>query len=152
MKKGYTKEDFYNKLKIMDNGCWEWTGSRHVAGYGMTRIDGKLYRCNRVALELEGIDLTNKIAMHTCDNPPCCNPAHLIAGTMKDNMEDRNNKERQAKGIDLKHSKLTEEQIVEIRALWASGTMTQTDIGFDYGVHQGTISYLVNNKTWKHIK
>jgi len=151
MKKNYTKEDFYKNTKETVNGCWEWQGSRHVQGYGLTRIDGRLHRCNRLALELEGIDLTNKIAMHTCDNPPCCNPAHLRAGTMEDNMNDRNNKQRQVKGEDCRWTKLTEGQIVEIRKLWASRSMTQTDIAFDYGVHQATISYLVNNKTWKHI-
>ena len=150
MKKGYTKEDFYNKLKIMDNGCWEWTGSRHTHGYGMTRIDGVLVRCNRLALELEGIDLTNKVAMHTCDNPPCCNPAHLKAGTTAENIQDRNNKRRQAKGEDCRNT-IPEADIDNIRQMYLSGLYYQREIAEMYGVNQSTISYLVNNKTWKHI-
>lgn len=151
MKKGFTKQDFYNKLKIMDNGCWEWTGSRHNQGYGMTRIDGVLVRCNRLALELEGIDLTDKVAMHTCDNPPCCNPAHLRAGTIAENIQDRNNKKRQAKGKDCRNI-IPEEEIDDIRQLYLSGSYYQREIAEMYGVNQSTISYLVNNKTWKHIK
>lgn len=34
------------------------------------------------------------IVMHTCDNPPCCNPSHLVLGTQAENLADMRAKGR----------------------------------------------------------
>ncbi len=53
---------------------------------------------------------------HTCDNPPCCNPAHLLIGTAADNTHDAIERDRLARGFDLSHTKLSREQVEEVRS------------------------------------
>lgn len=89
--------------------------------------------------------------LHTCDNPPCCNPAHLFLGTPSDNMADKVNKGRQTRGEQIKSAKLTEAQAREILVKFATGTVKQTELGREYGVSNITISDLVRRKTWRHL-
>lgn len=72
------------------NECWPWTANRHPRGYGKFGIRGRLYVASRVAWEIAnnaGIPSAH-VVMHSCDNPPCCNPAHLSVGTVRDNWND----------------------------------------------------------------
>src|SRR5687767_6700752 len=74
--------------------CWPWLGAIQTRSPGGHGGYGYFFRLNKVryahrrALELTlGRSLEpGEIALHTCDNPPCCNPAHLRAGTQLDNM------------------------------------------------------------------
>jgi hypothetical protein len=67
--------------------CWEWTSSRNWAGYGHFRYDGEC-RAHRWLLgRLRGSPLVRgENALHKCDNPPCCNPAHLYVGSQSANI------------------------------------------------------------------
>ena len=69
--------------------CWPWTGGCQPGGYGV--IDKRTV--SRIILGLDDDD--PRIGRHTCDNPPCCNPAHLIAGTYDDNSGDMVERERE---------------------------------------------------------
>lgn len=40
------------------------------------------------------VDGDGPFVLHTCDNPPCCNPAHLYRGTALDNARDRDTRGR----------------------------------------------------------
>ena len=55
------------------------------------------------------------VVRHTCDNPRCVNPHHLLIGTNKDNTADMVNRNRQAKGIGHGRHKLTSDQVIYIR-------------------------------------
>ena len=76
--------------------CWPWRGAIQTrskqghGGYGWFSRGGKVRYAHRHALELTigRVLEPGEVAMHSCDNPPCCNPAHLRAGTQGDNLRD----------------------------------------------------------------
>ena len=151
MKKNATKQDFYDLLK--PNGdCLEWTKGKSSNGYGMTwsNVTQNNVGTHRLALEFEGIDCTDKVIMHSCDNPICCNPAHLSVGTHAENSNDKVSKNRQARGETNGTSTLTEQDVLEIRRLYALG-QKQIDLALDFNTDQTNISLIVLRKSWKHI-
>ncbi|WP_139234271.1 HNH endonuclease [Methylobacterium pseudosasicola] len=84
--------------------CWPWVGAGNGTGYGRIRVQGRLYLPHRlVCADASGplADLPQHhgtVVRHSCDNPICCNPAHLITGTQRQNVEDTVNRSRFAKG------------------------------------------------------
>lgn len=85
------EERFWAKVDIGDpNKCHEFTGAKDSSGYGSFWLNGKAVVASRYALILHtGEDRQGEYARHVvCDNPPCCNPAHLEWGTCKDNVQD----------------------------------------------------------------
>ncbi len=91
--------------------------------------------------------------LHTCDNPPCCNPAHLWLGTHADNMADMKAKGR-LKGFGLgsanSHAVLYEDDVQAIRQRLRSGERQQ-DIADAYGVVQTEISAIKTGRLWAHL-
>jgi hypothetical protein len=81
---------FWEKVDRRDpDECWPWHGAK-VNGYGHIWSGGRMQKASRVALELtlkRALGVA-ELALHSCDNPPCCNPAHLRAGTNSDNTRD----------------------------------------------------------------
>ena len=147
MRTGFTKEDFTDMLK--PNGdCLEWSACCFNTGYGKTWAYGKPWLTHRLALHLEGIDPTGHFVLHSCDNRRCCNPAHLRLGTHEENMRDMVSRGRQARGSNAGTAKLTEQQVLEIRAIRG---MTQDAIAERYGVSHDSISLIINRKNWTHI-
>ena len=84
--------------------CWEWTGAK-TKGYGVLEFDGVRWYAHRLSwIRFNGeIGTFNSFhgicVLHKCDNPGCVNPNHLFLGTHQDNMDDRGNKGRTAKGV-----------------------------------------------------
>lgn len=91
--------------------------------------------------------------MHLDDNPPNIYYKNLQWGTHRMNMKDMSNKKRcnQPIGENRIQSKLTEKQVLEIRAKYTGKRGEQTNLGIEYGVDQCTIFDLVHRKTWTHI-
>lgn len=86
---------FYAKVNRSSEGCWPWMGTRMPRGYGLFnggRFDGRQRTryAHRLMWELaNGRRIrTGEVVRHTCDNPPCCNPSHLIIGTQAENVND----------------------------------------------------------------
>lgn len=82
-----------------DSECWPWRHGRHAAGYGVLYVDREQVLAHRMALVLTVGQPTEDQphALHSCDNPPCCNPSHLRWGTHAENMGDARERGR-AKG------------------------------------------------------
>ena len=116
------------KLKryiVTPTGCWEWTGGRDKDGYGkLNHRRQTTLRAHRVAYEFYKGDLhKDDLVCHSCDNPPCINPAHLFKGKPIDNTADMIRKNRQAnqKGEANGSAIYTETQIAECRKLRKDG-------------------------------
>lgn len=91
---------------------------------------------------------------HHCDNPPCCNPAHLFLGTALDNVRDMLNKGRERPAYGRRHhaAKLTEEQVREIRARRARGEKL-VDLAEEFHVGGPRLSVITRHpeKAWRHV-
>jgi hypothetical protein len=70
-----------------DNGCWEWQGP-FTHRYGQISDQNRRHRAHRLAYELWVGPIPQGLSvLHKCNNPPCCNPAHLFVGTQKENVQ-----------------------------------------------------------------
>lgn len=140
---------FQSKLITTSNGCKEWSGCRFSQGYGVVRMNGKNIKAHRLSLEHKlGRPLNdNMFALHSCNNPPCCNPDHLREGTHQENMDDKLRSNRQPKGESNGKAKLTQQQVDEIRA--NVNKMTQYQLAELYGVKRPCIAKIQRGKIWR---
>lgn len=140
--------------------CIEWTGCCTHDGYGRRRIAGKLVLVHRQAYcDHHGIDLaaiTGKLVLHTCDNPPCHNPHHLILGTDQTNTDDKVIKGRHATGETHGKAKLNAEDVRHIRLVWVKGAKGRPgntlELSRKLGIARNTISAIVNGHYWKGVE
>lgn len=133
--------------------CWLWTSSTN-GRYGTFWYQGKTPRAHRLMFFIHNGYFPPEV-MHTCDNPLCVNPAHLIGGTHKDNMRDAKEKGRlnnnAPKGENNGLSVLTEEAVREIRKL-RKEHWSQVRLAEKFNVNQSQISRILLGKTWSHVK
>jgi hypothetical protein len=80
----------------MSGPCWTWLASKNADGYGKFRLSGQARIAHRVSFLIAGGVFTEAKphCLHQCDNPACCNPAHLFTGSNQDNVADRESKGR----------------------------------------------------------
>ena len=162
MKTKTDPEDFWKDVDIRGHDeCWPWRRCLLSDGYGSVRFRGKKTRAHRVALELaEGKPLLKgEWSLHHCDNPVCCNPAHLFRGTPSENMRDcwakgrsgwQRHGQKQVKGSRHVFSKLNEWQVCSIMAQLLMGRK-QTHVAKEFNV-TGTVAWgIYNGKGWRHL-
>lgn len=122
------------------DACWEWQGSRTVFGHGrigMTDLrDGKWraeYTHRLAFIDSRSADIpAGMVIMHTCDNPPCCNPEHLRLGTQAENCQDRERKGRRQHAQSNRALQFSDEQQRRIVELYTRG-VPMADIGAEIG-------------------
>lgn len=134
-----------------ETGCWEWTRSRLKFGYGQMsciELTGVKYAVtvHRIAAVLWlGHDLWGDLFVcHSCDNPPCFNPAHLFEGTCADNLADAARKGRMAQ------RDIEPERVREAIALLKQKKSVAT-IANKLSIPPGIVWSLKQGDTRKHI-
>lgn len=136
-----------SKVAVQDDGCWLWTGCKSSGGYGDAPI---MLAPSRLAHRLSYSLLVGPIpdgavVRHTCDVPPCVNPAHLRVGTQAENIADKVAKGRQAKGERNGNAKLSDAAWSDIVARVGRGE-AQARLAREYGVTpQAVCQYLKRN-------
>lgn len=144
------RERFKSRVKTgAPDECWEWQGGRLPAGYGAI-WDNEIKNnrgAHRLAWEFAfGQIPAGLFVCHRCDNPPCCNPAHLFLGTKEDNDNDRVRKGRTSRA----GAKLSTAEVVGIRALAADG-FAPRDLAMTFGVSPTTVYDIIKRKTWRDL-
>lgn len=163
-----TMEDRLWAMVNVTDTCWLWTGAVTV-GYGRLNYPGthRFMLAHRYSYELvHGPIPDGLFVLHRCDTPRCVRPDHLFLGTQADNMADatakgrrgygaRNGKytmpERTPRGEQVGTSKLTADQVREIRRRYAAGGIGQRALAKAYGVVKSTIRHIVRRMQWKDI-
>lgn len=99
-KKGRLADQLWAKVqKAGPDECWPWIAAKYRKGYGHLNDLGRTKAAHRVAWELtNGAIPDGMFVCHHCDNPSCCNPAHLFLGSAKDNTLDMIRKGRHRTG------------------------------------------------------
>lgn len=145
------EERFFKSIKKIEGGCWLWTAGVDKDGYGRFKaaVNGvSVARAHRFSLMYHTGEVLDRhqLAMHSCDNPPCCNPDHLSAGSASENARDMVAKGRHIAGKraqSAKVSKLSEDQVIKI----LMDRRKYEDIAADYGIHKQHVLLIKTRKT-----
>ena len=150
------EDRFWEKVeKSGIDDCWIWVGQRQKTGYGIISRGGKSEgreMAHRYSYMLRhGPIPEGKWVLHSCDNPSCVNPAHLRAGTAKENTADAILRNRAVpppilRGASNARSKLTIEDVELIRA---NPEKTGKYFARIYNVAISTILRVRSGSTWK---
>lgn len=140
-----------------DDECWPWLGQlNHANGYGQYRWGRNRSGAHRIAWTLvNGPVPAGNFILHRCDVPRCCNPAHLWAGTPKENTADmfakgRNGCPKPPLGSGHHNTTLNEWQVCGLMADWLMG-VSQAKIAARLGIVHGSVSRIVHGGTWGHL-
>ncbi|MGU2415998.1 HNH endonuclease [Burkholderia cenocepacia] len=132
------------------SACIEAPGAKDRKGYGRKYHKGKTVRAHRLAycqfhgLELREID--GLVVRHSCDNPSCINPEHLLIGTVQDNTDDREARGRNRFDVAWEANKVVSDADVKaIRELYVprSREFGQYALAKRFGVTQPQISKIL---------
>lgn len=153
-------ERFWKKVICGEpDECWPWMGNHLPRGYGLVSINRRRLLAHRAAWEgafgsiPEGLQV-----LHSCDNPPCVNPAHLFLGTQADNIRDAQSKgrlvgniTRHLRGEKAGGAKLTESQVLEIRRRYGGQRGEAPRLALEFGVSSSTVKAICSGRTWSHL-
>jgi hypothetical protein len=123
------------------NTCWPWLGTYVNSGYGILVIRAKIVLAHRWSYQHYKENLSvNSVVRHTCDNPSCCNPLHLIAGTQSQNIQDAYDRKRR-----VHPWKISKETLFKIYELKEQGLMNM-QIAAKLSISRQVVSKYLNFK------
>lgn len=127
--------------------CWLWTAGRSKGGYGVFHAQKMSFNAHRVGYLLQfGVWPGAADVCHRCDTPACQRGDHLFLGDAAVNAQDMS-----AKGRWRNQSRLTPNDVRQIRALCLSGLMSQSAIAKQFGIHQPAVSDIMTGRRWSRV-
>lgn len=140
--------------------CWLWTGAKANFGHGIINGGGnrgKALRAHRVSWELHyGPIPDGLLVCHHCDVPACVRPDHLFLGTKQENNADcarkgRYDRVKRPKGSRHGMSKLTDDDVRQIRQIYLDAKPTLRSLAQQFGVSLQQIFQIVHRRSWRHL-
>lgn len=162
----YNANRLWEKVQVRKpDECWPWLGYRNDQGYGRVWIGGRGYYAHRVIFQLSNPNMIRKSApkekdsdqflRHSCDNPSCCNPSHLLIGTHTDNMRDKVKRGRSKwfdSSVKSPRAKLTEHDVREIRRQFnPENGATRKALALLYDVSVSTIKGVISGRHYSDV-
>jgi hypothetical protein len=147
-----TADILWGRVEKTATGCWLYRGNLTPNGYGVLSVGGRSRATHRLAWELtHGPVPPGLYICHRCDQPACCNPAHLFLGTPSDNQADSVAKGRRPSRKGSRHplAKLTDDAVREIRAGKARGERT-IDLARRFGISEPSVCRIAKGYGWSH--
>lgn len=143
-----------------NTGCWLWGHGTNRGGYAYL-VDPTKPHCRKspkrtfvhrmVCEAVHGQLGPGMVARHSCDNPPCVNPGHILPGTPQDNTEDawRRGRVPIPKGELNGRAKLTNTDVLAIRATGRGSPVEP--ICDRYGISASLVRQIRRGIIWSHI-
>lgn len=145
-----TKQDVFQYIDMTGgtDACWPWTKSTGGgSGKGKPRpyfqYDSTKVIAYRLVYELvHGVTLSSETFIrHKCDNPICCNPAHMETGTHQENMDDMVARDRHG---------LSHIAVRRIRWMLATRELTHAEIAALNETSASTVGRIARNELHTH--
>jgi len=138
MSKDTLKKILERTVTIPALGCMEWTGCLNTDGYARMSFKGNSnIKVHRLVYQLtRNINIDGKIVRHSCDNPTCVNPEHLVIGTVQQNVGDRVERGRS-------RGHVVDEDTFKIKTLRNYGA-SYKDIASHLNIKPKRVEYILN--------
>lgn len=119
-------------------------------GYYQVCLDGKTRSAHRLIYEaFKGKIPLNKVVSHRDGNRYNNKPDNLLCETQKENLARKKEHGTDDNGFRNSRSKITEEQLTEIKELLTNSQLTHQQIGDKFGVSRTVITKIKNKQSYK---
>ncbi len=146
---------FWSQVDVqVENGCWDWIGSRSKAGYGRFSYKGFHCYAHRMAWMIANCqEIPNGIVVrHECDRVQCVNPGHLLLGTELENVRDyiERGSILVEGGERRKRALLSESEVIEVKRMLANG-YGRDEVVKRLGVKRNIVYSIDTGRTWRWL-